>query len=86
MHLVLGATHDVIDTQFEGGHNRLADPFLGCANVLPHMSQQPVAAKSPFQDDVIAMSNYLATLMDNCTVSETETIPGRININEAHQH
>ncbi|MCA9144165.1 MAG: general secretion pathway protein GspK [Planctomycetaceae bacterium] len=46
-------------------------------------SQQATTIKSPFQNDILAMATYMTSLMDNCTVSETAVIPGRININEA---
>lgn len=46
-------------------------------------NQQPTTVASPFQNDIIAMATYMTSLMDNCTISETETIPGRISINEA---
>ncbi|MEO8497773.1 MAG: hypothetical protein ABI614_22125, partial [Planctomycetota bacterium] len=39
--------------------------------------------KSPFQNEIISMSTYMSQLMDNCSVSEAELIPGRINVNEA---
>lgn len=45
--------------------------------------EQSTAVSSPFQDNIISMATYMTTLMDNCTVSESESIPGRININEA---
>jgi len=45
--------------------------------------QPPKVVNSPFQSDIISMATYMTPLMDNCTVSETESIPGRININEA---
>ena len=44
---------------------------------------ETTTVNSPFQEDLISMATYMTTLMDNCTVSEAETIPGRININEA---
>ncbi len=44
---------------------------------------QPRVISSPFQNDIISMATYMTSLMDNCTVSEAESIPGRISINEA---
>lgn len=44
---------------------------------------QETVVGSPFQNDIISMATYMTSLMDNCTVSESEAIPGRININEA---
>lgn len=46
-------------------------------------NQQRTVVKSPFQDGMLAMSTYMATLMDNCSISEAEATPGRISINEA---
>ncbi len=54
--------------------------LIGASVTAP---QQPQAVRSPFQDDILAMATYLTTLMDNCTVVEAETIPGRISINGA---
>jgi DNA uptake protein ComE-like DNA-binding protein len=38
---------------------------------------------TPFENSPIAMATYLPALMENCTVSESITLPGRININQA---
>jgi len=38
---------------------------------------------SPFKEDLLSMNTYMTTLMDNVTVVSGETIPGRININQA---
>jgi hypothetical protein len=38
---------------------------------------------SPFTDDPLAMSTYLTQLMDNCTVVESPSIHGRLNLNVA---
>ena len=38
---------------------------------------------SPFSNDILSMATYLPTLMDACTIMDTEVIPGRINVNEA---
>ncbi|MEX0818154.1 MAG: type II secretion system protein GspK [Pirellulaceae bacterium] len=46
-------------------------------------NEQATVVNSPFEDNIIAMATYMTTLMDNCTVSESESVPGRININEA---
>lgn len=43
----------------------------------------PVVLASPFSEDPLAMALYLPTLMDNVTVNQGQTIPGRININQA---
>ena len=37
----------------------------------------------PFPDEIIAMAFYMPMLMDNVTVNQSPTIPGRININQA---
>ncbi len=39
--------------------------------------------KSPFPSEILAMGFYMPLLMDNCTVNQAQTIPGRININQA---
>jgi type II secretory pathway component PulK len=39
--------------------------------------------KSPFEDEIGAMGLYLPLLMDNITINPSETVPGRININQA---
>jgi hypothetical protein len=41
--------------------------------------------ESPFQNDPAAMLSYMTALMDNCSISDAATIPGRLNINEAPQ-
>ena len=38
-----------------------------------------------FADDSAAMQSYLKKLMDNLTVIDAPTIPGRLNINQAHR-
>jgi hypothetical protein len=45
--------------------------------------EQPSVVLSPFGSDILAMPSYMATLMDNVTTVDAESIPGRININEA---
>jgi hypothetical protein len=37
----------------------------------------------PFPSEIIAMNFYMPLLMDNCTVNDSPTIPGRVNINQA---
>ncbi len=39
--------------------------------------------QTPFPDDLIAMAIFMPLLMDNVTVNQSPTIPGRININQA---
>lgn len=46
-------------------------------------NQQSTVINSPFQNDVLSMATYMTSLMDNCSVSDSESIPGRINVNEA---
>ena len=46
-------------------------------------STQNRTIASPFSDDILSMATYLPTLMDACTIMDTEVIPGRINVNEA---
>ena len=38
---------------------------------------------SPFGGELLTMSSYMDTLMDNVTTLDAESIPGRININQA---
>ncbi|MDP6466350.1 MAG: type II secretion system protein GspK [Pirellulaceae bacterium] len=45
--------------------------------------QSAPIVSSPYADDPLAMASYLPQLMDNCTVNESESIPGRLNINQA---
>ncbi|GIW92307.1 MAG: general secretion pathway protein GspK [Pirellulaceae bacterium] len=42
-----------------------------------------VVIDSPFVPDIGAMNLYLPTLLDNCSVTSAQVIPGRININQA---
>jgi len=44
--------------------------------------QEPTVLQSPFAEDLVSMSTYMTTLMDHVTIAG-ETIPGRININQA---
>jgi DNA uptake protein ComE-like DNA-binding protein len=43
----------------------------------------PAIVESPFPDDPGSMATFLPQLMDNCTVNESASIPGRLNINQA---
>jgi DNA uptake protein ComE-like DNA-binding protein len=43
----------------------------------------PQTVASPFSSDLLEMATYLPTVMDNMTTLDSETIPGRININQA---
>ncbi len=43
----------------------------------------PSLIASPFSEDPLAMAGYLPQLMDNCTINESPSIPGRLNINQA---
>lgn len=47
-----------------------------------NQNQQQIV-ESPFASDFLTMASYLPTLMDNVTTLDAETIPGRININQA---
>jgi hypothetical protein len=47
--------------------------------------EQAVMVNSPFSVELLAMASYMKTLMDNCTITESEAITGRININEAQR-
>ncbi|MFT5527107.1 MAG: type II secretory pathway component PulK [Pirellulaceae bacterium] len=44
---------------------------------------EPKTLRSPFAEEIGAMGLYLPLLMDNITINSSETIPGRININQA---
>jgi hypothetical protein len=41
------------------------------------------SVESPFTDDTSAMRDYLPKLLDNFTTSSAQSIPGRLNINQA---
>jgi hypothetical protein len=43
----------------------------------------PTTLQSPFSNDPGAMATYLPQLLDYVTVNPSDTIPGRININQA---
>ena len=45
--------------------------------------QNKVVIETPFPDEPLSMSTYLPKLMDAVAVNAEETIPGRININQA---
>lgn len=53
------------------------------AKVQIEIDGQEQVIASPFVEGPAAMALYLPTLMDNVTVNPSETIPGRININQA---
>lgn len=59
-----------VEVEFEGQQGRNAQ-------------QDSVVIETPFPDDPISMADYLPKLMDNVAVNAEETIPGRININQA---
>ena len=44
---------------------------------------QASVLETPFPEELIAMGIYMPLLMDNVTVNQGPTIPGRININQA---
>lgn len=43
----------------------------------------PVTVLSPFTEEPAAMGSYMPALMENCACSDSSSIPGRININQA---
>jgi DNA uptake protein ComE-like DNA-binding protein len=45
--------------------------------------QQPTVVESPFTDDTSSMRDYLPKLFDNFAANAAQSIPGRININQA---
>ncbi len=72
-----------LDFSQEGGTkiNSLLD-LIG-VRTTANISGEQVVIASAFPNEPITMNGYLPLLMDNCTVSASETIPGRININQA---
>jgi len=46
-------------------------------------ANENVVLETPFESNPIAMGIYLPLLLDNVTVNPSNTIPGRININQA---
>jgi DNA uptake protein ComE-like DNA-binding protein len=46
-------------------------------------AQNATVLQSPFADDLVSMSSYMSTLMDQATIVPDKVIPGRININQA---
>jgi len=45
--------------------------------------QNQTVLQSPFGEDLVSMSSYMTTLMDQVTIVPDKVIPGRININQA---
>lgn len=56
--------------------------LIGAA-VEVRQGDETVTLQSPFEDNPIAMSVYLPSMMDNMTINPAPVIPGRININQA---
>ena len=57
--------------------------LVGTRVQTPLANGQTVVMESPFSDEVLGMASYLPKLMDGCTVTDSPTIPGRVNINRA---
>lgn len=58
--------------------------LIGAPTVMASPPTGPkVPIPNPFPPDTGAMNTYLPKLLDNTTVEDEETIPGRININQA---
>lgn len=49
----------------------------------PNNQNEQTTVQSPFDSDILAMPAYMGTLMNNVTTVDAESIPGRININQA---
>jgi hypothetical protein len=70
-----------LNQQPQGTFTQVLD-LIG-AQVQITQNGQQVALQSPFANSAAEMAVYLPLLMENCTVNDATTIPGRININEA---
>ncbi len=51
--------------------------------VVEQGEQERTVVDTPFPDDRYRMQSYLPTLMENLSVNMSESIPGRLNINQA---
>ena len=60
-----------------------APPAQGTFPPPPPPPGNTMPIHNPFTSDTAAMNNYLPKLLDNTTVYSGESIPGRININQA---
>lgn len=72
-----------LDFERQGGTNIEQVLDLVGVNVRITTDTGAKIIASPFSDDPLSMSAYLATLMDAVTVNPSDTIPGRINVNRA---
>jgi len=65
------------------GSNKIANllDLIGATVQVPQ-GDETVTVTSPFENNPIAMSVYLPTMMDTLTINQAPIIPGRININQ----
>ncbi len=57
--------------------------LIGAKVLIENRGEEASLVESPFPDDPGSMATYFPQLMDNCTVNESQSIPGRLNINQA---
>jgi len=72
-----------LDLTQEGGSKFTQILDLVGAKVQPNLDGSQVVLAPVFPEGPAAMGLYLPALMDNCTIANAATIPGRININQA---
>jgi hypothetical protein len=63
--------------------NQVLDLIGAKVQVTFQGAEEPVVLRSPFLDDMVSMSAYMADLMDNVTVVGDAVIPGRISLSQA---
>jgi DNA uptake protein ComE-like DNA-binding protein len=69
----------------EAGSNTLTTilDLIGQNAQVTLQDGQKELMRTPFPNEPMAMADYLPKLMDNVAVNAAETIPGRVNINQA---
>ncbi len=72
-----------LDLSQEGGNKFTQILDLIGAKVRANLDGDQVVLAPVFPEGPGAMALYLPALMDNCTIANAATIPGRININQA---
>jgi hypothetical protein len=63
--------------------NQVLDLIGAKVEVQFRGEEETVVLQSPFGEDMVSMTTYMSTLMDAVTVVDADSIPGRININQA---
>ncbi len=63
--------------------NQVLDLIGAKVEITFQGAEEATVLKSPFADDMLSMTTYMSTLMDAVTVVDADSIPGRININQA---